>query len=736
MCIPCCSDRESQEDDLARLPRANPRREDVRCELPPPPRPQLVSLEVLGAQGIAAGVHWAVVDAGAQVTVRAHTAPDDASGWGLLHWTGADRVEHGGRDAVVPRSAVRDVRVQAQLDDVTLHEDVEVYDLVSLSLAPLPQQADGRWKAYASDRQARVVATTAPHEAKVWNLLAWSEGVQPAGGPGAHQRDVDLQPVGDRDVTVSLGGKTLAARLHICRWPTLRIERVAFDAQEVFNDGHGTLDQLFDNAWVRGRPAHAAGQDAADVQSPACFVRGQPVRITEARLEVTEAPTETETVRVQANLNLPGVAARLEGTVTVNPGDAAVVLGAAVATQPLPDEVLCVDGWSVQWQAIDSDDSTWRDAGQSSQPLYALLGAPTQRLYYTLLDISCRAAHGSSTENAFVDASFQPFVAARGTGNGFARKGDGVQMSYYNQGTATSTGDEVQTTDGMLGSAEATGRCGGWATLLMHMWAMHGVAASQRWFIRSHAVDLHNPDLRFLVKNCTFAPAGTLAVPPYTHHGDPLSGEVTKQPGLPGHGQDTPQFDFGDHVVVRHGGILYDPSYGVYGFTTDDAYLVAALDGLGRWPQIDFDIGGIPQHIPTECVRYSEGFAEYAIVAHPIVRLAQEYGVDVASLWPHCSVYDALWTPLTPADAYAVTPGCIVEVATSAGTNTHKLATLFSLADIAARHGVTEDAIFNDPANQELRAARPTRADLQTGDLVVVPATLGAAPWRVVGFDV
>jgi hypothetical protein len=54
--------------------------------------------------------------------------------------------------------------------------------------------------------------------------------------------------------------------------------------------------------------------------------------------------------------------------------------------------------------------------------------------------------------------------------------------------------------------------------------------------------------------------------------------------------------------------------------------------------------------------------------------------------------------------------------------------------DIAAAHGVTKLAIFNDAANAGLRARRATPADVNIGDRIMVTPACGATDW-VIGHD-
>ena len=259
--------------------------------------------------------------------------------------------------------------------------------------------------------------------------------------------------------------------------------------------------------------------------------------------------------------------------------------------------------------------------------------------YWTLLDISCRAGAGKKTEAEFVPAAFIPFTQHTGDGKGFHRKGDGVELSYYKLGVNTSARDPGELlspyhTTGILCRPDGTGRCGGWADLLSHMFKLHGVTSARRyWLIRSIAEDM---DDRFLVRNCQFNGAGTLvqAHLPYTHTGNK---DCIKLAGVPGQGKTNPQFDFGDHVFVEHNGKFYDPSYGVGPVANQFDYEqigiagVGTYTGLGKFPFVDQD--GTAQHIPAYC---GPGFVIYKIdAAGDFAKLATDFGVSGPDLLNH-----------------------------------------------------------------------------------------------------
>jgi hypothetical protein len=199
-------------------------------------------------------------------------------------------------------------------------------------------------------------------------------------------------------------------------------------------------------------------------------------------------------------------------------------------------------------------------------------------MYWTLLDLSCQGADGETTENGFVPAAFDPLKASTGDGRGVPRKGDGVQLSYYKQGYKTEANANTWTTFGILGSVHGTGRCGGWMEVLLHMFNMHGVTSAREFAcVRRTPDNVDDTELRFMVNNCEFPGVANALAAPYRN----LGVELVKKDGVAGQGKTNPQFDFGDHVTVRHNGQIYDPSYGIGPIPSTLAYETLAIAGFG-----------------------------------------------------------------------------------------------------------------------------------------------------------
>jgi hypothetical protein len=692
---------------------------------------KLVRLEVEDTHDLTGGHSWCVADAVKKVRVRAITEPNDKKAWAQLKWKGASPTGDN-NEALVNIKDTGDFVVEATLD-APQSVTIEVYDILKVD-CPLPKKLSAsKWKSYVSNDVTRMKVTTEPNEDRVWKHLTWSEGTPTA---SKNESDVVLNPKGDRTVKAFLDGKPAEGILHICQWPRLEIQEVTFGGgHKVLNDGVAEIGVAFDRKWIEGRADAAPNKPAADSQPPICFTRGKHVGLA-AKFKVAEFPTEDETVTVRGTGDFGEVQADIVVHAAGPPDDMPEVQSSGV----LNDYVDCDDFWTIKWE-YKLQDGSWADANSTEHLLYLTLDDPLKDIYFTLLDMSCRNARWQDTEEDFADSSFNAFQGHNGDNNGIPRKGDGKLLSYYLTGYKTSGGNDAQTTAGILGSPQATGRCGGWSVMLLHMWKMHGInTAVQRWYIRDGAPAFHDDTKRFLVKNCDFT-AVSDNVGRYSHKGK----AAIKLVGVPGQGKTNPQFDFGDHVVVKFNNKLYDPSYGLGPYDTDTEYLAAALDGLASMQtgEVTFkmaDTVHTPQFISNECVPYAAGFASYTIKRQTLQEIADLYGEADDILL----ILDSALSMLR-ADANDVMPGDTVvvpvhidgtfDIAAADGYSTSHTLVGVTFDTIAALHNVTKQAIFDDPANAALKLSRGTPAFVTWGDVVyVTPASAPGGDW-VVGHD-
>ncbi len=611
-------------------------------ELPPPPKPKLVTLEVQGACG-GPGTWWQVVSADRVVKVKAVTAPDIKWAWNQLSW-GTNLHE-------VALTAASPNVVRCSLDGAEQSVMIAVYDLTGLAVSHGVNTGNS-WKLYESNAEVTVTATTNPAQDACWSKLQWkAENGDLKPGGAANLRKVSLMPAREMKVNVTLGcspelgQKKLSTTLRICRWPLLEVTKIFFsDARTIANDGVTEIGKLFDRRWESGRPDPAPKKVTSTMQSPLRYPMSSGVTL-EAELKVARKPTEAEQVWVYAKTTVKGFKLEWQAQVTVGPLGAPVTFPATLSTGVLPDEVGKFDAMQIQWFMSNSEGTGWEAIGTTKHLLYVTLADRIANTdpYWTLLDISCKAAAGTKTADELVPKAFEPFATHVGDGKGFQRMGDEVELSYYIKGVDTDADDwnlpnSPYHTKGILSRPDGTGRCGGWADLLKHMYKLHGINSARdfviirpRYWNATKAAWEPNYNNRFLVKNCSFGAASLKGFLPYTHVGKT---ECVKKTGAPGQGKTNPQFDFGDHVYVEYGGKFYDPSYGIGPVDNQFDYEEKAIDGLGAYgSQVPFDQTGTPQHVPNRC---SPGYVMRGVsTTTSFAKLAADFQTTEAALLNH-----------------------------------------------------------------------------------------------------
>lgn len=357
-------------------------------------------------------------------------------------------------------------------------------------------------------------------------------------------------------------------------------------------------------------------------QSPIAYARNKHISMS-AKFSVSTAPClASESVEIKGQATFGSATLTWTGSVSVSSGDTEVT-ASLTSNNPLPNAVGIFESSAITWQS-NACGNGWNAAGTSKNILYVTLGDPSgSPSYWTLLDISCRGAAGAATEDDFVKKSFDPYRSKTGNGNGFRRKRDGTELTYYKMGGGTpSTG--VFTCSDLLSRADGTGRCGAWARFLVAMHQVHGVTSSAVFGV----VPVSAPVL--IVKNCNFVGAGTLSVP-FTHVGQT---ECVKQTGIFGQGKNNPQFIFGDHALVKHSTGIYDPSYGVGPVANEKIWEDGGIVGLGTSSFTPFTFDGDSQFISNAC---SPGFILHVAVAgDTIASIAATFGVaSTAALLAH-----------------------------------------------------------------------------------------------------
>jgi hypothetical protein len=310
-------------------------------------------------------------------------------------------------------------------------------------------------------------------------------------------------------------------------------------------------------------------------QWPVCYTRTKNIKL-KAKFEVMAPPTATETVKVKGVAKLGTATLEWTGSVSVSPGSTEVTTAELTSSAALPNEVACYDPATIQWEAEPPGEPAYL-AGASANVMYVTLGDPSGTpAYWTLLDISCRAAHGATTAAKLLKDMYVPF-----TSRTLTRKRDDKGLTYWNPRTT-----KAMNTQQLLASGDGSGQCGSWAEFLIDMYKCHGETSAQKIivvvsepdFIASLSKDatVVAGAAGFLVKNWKFVGAGSKPAP-WTHK---MYLECQEQPGIPGQRNDDPPPAFYNHFIVYALGEYYDPSYGGGPIANQDDWENGAIDGL------------------------------------------------------------------------------------------------------------------------------------------------------------
>jgi hypothetical protein len=289
-----------------------------------------------------------------------------------------------------------------------------------------------------------------------------------------------------------------------------------------------------------------------------------------ARFRVTRAPRRTVSVEVRGQATAGAQTLVWTATVSVAPSDTQATITATSAVA-LPNTVACYEALTITWTAT-SRGIVARPAGSSVHLSYVVLSAPVDTpIYWTLLDISCRASGGAIDELGVIARSF-----ARFQGRSLTRKRDGHPLTYQNPPTMN-----CATAGELLEHADGNGECGAWAELLIDMYKVHGITSVDKIAV-SVGGAFKSKASGFMVKHWQFDNPPPTSPTTFTHT-DSNCRHVAGA-GIPGQGNPHPPALFETHFIVRAAGQFFDPSYGTGPFATARDWEAASIDGLYRGP--------------------------------------------------------------------------------------------------------------------------------------------------------
>jgi len=337
------------------------------------------------------------------------------------------------------------------------------------------------------------------------------------------------------------------------------IKELAFTGNNVIEKD--TTGNFVPPEWVDGR--------AQTDQAPVAYARNRRISFN-AKFRVTTAACRSgESVAVRGTATFGSASLEWTGTVTVNPGDAEVAVS-LTSNNPLPNEVGIFESSDISWQ-MNPCGQGWGGAGTSRNVIYVTLGNPSGTPnYWTLLDLSCRAAAGETTAAGVITKAFDSLRS-----RAINRKRDGHDLTYWNPQNACTSTNTAQ----LLAAANGAGQCGSWAEFLIDMYKVHGITNGDKILIvRTQAAWAANSE-GFLVKHWVFDHPPASSASSYTHW---VPSQCRPGAHLPGQRNSAPPPAFYNHFIVRADGKFWDPSYGAGPFTDHLSWENAAIDGLFR----------------------------------------------------------------------------------------------------------------------------------------------------------
>lgn len=391
----------------------------------------------------------------------------------------------------------------------------------------------------------------------------------------------------------------------------LEVQEITFSGNHIVEKD--TLGNFGSPEWIKGRNAND--------QSPACYTRNKKVKI-KAKFKVTTKPSQAETVKIKGSGIFDSKTLKWESDVNVTPSSNEITTSEMTSNTTLPDHVACYDSANITWQ-MNPANIGWSGAGTSSHLLYVTLGDPYGvSPHWTLLDISCRVAHGKKDAEKVVERIIESFKKSIGKGNGLKRKRDDNELKYWARGYETGNKNLLQ------GLPE--GRCGNWSQFLLDMYRVHHITDGESIIMVRSQLDFHSRDTGFLVKEWDFSTPGTLSVP-FTHK---VLVECRMKHGIKAQGMDNSQPYFFDHVITKYKDQFFDPSYGVGPFKNLMDYEKKAFAGLGKELKISDSTGNPIQdfegnkiYVPKD--HCSKGFVEYTIKSgDTLSKISKMFGIS------------------------------------------------------------------------------------------------------------
>lgn len=251
-----------------------------------------------------------------------------------------------------------------------------------------------------------------------------------------------------------------------------------------------------------------------------------------------------------------------------------------LSLQPVPNGVAahkpCIVSWQCRTRPNDQAPwSAWFNIGSASSTFYVCLAQPyfSAELWHSVVDLACQAV-GATQKSQALEGAWTKFSSR------VVKTVGGTPLKYYAFGTAFA--------DNTIWSGEliyyGTGQCLAWAELWQRVIAVHRINSGIQ-----HVYCAVPGEVGVLMKQ--WSPVGQSDLPPYPYlwasgwtpevfpemyppPGAWLYGDLRNGEGKPGQNVPTPsEKNFGRHFIVwvdpAVSTLIYDPSYGVRGYTTN-----------------------------------------------------------------------------------------------------------------------------------------------------------------------
>ncbi len=568
----CCTDPDDVVEESTKVESASDEGvSKIKCEpKEEEPEARLVALEVIGHHKVDDHNWWVVYDTGGSVQIRAVTEPNDNTAWDKIQWDMGNLQAMGEQIRQQVPNTLGTFTVTASITGGDQQQvTIEVVpELESVTVTENAEDKGPHWKAYKGGEKIVVRVKTKPDTAEAWDAVHWNEGT-----PSVNNRETKINMDTTRDAQVKATIKTQeqSVNLHICQLPELEIDEITFSNNHPVKED--TVTDFHAPEWKKGRAA--IRQVPAEIR-PVCYTRDNKIELS-AKFKVKTKPTDDEEVFLRGTTTIGGTTLKWEkDKFQVKKADAEVTLAATESDNKIPNQVACYENVEITWE-VNPDAAYKSSAEKSKHLIYVTLDDPqvAAKVYWTLLDISCRAASTKTDEAGVVSKIQEKFHSLN-----LKRKWDDKPLKYWGKDDPAqhSTRDFLQEGDGC-------GSCKAWSSILVDMLGVHDIDSTMV------EIEVNKPNAHrwgFMVKNWTFHGPAVSDGGSLTHDVHTINRNVVEADcchpavGVGGQNNAAPPPVFENHFIVKLDSTnkYYDPSYGAGPIDDQATWESSSIDGL------------------------------------------------------------------------------------------------------------------------------------------------------------